>query len=199
MNIPSIFFTEKGLRIDNSLHTGTQNFILTCIALCRWNYFKLHFKIAILNCFKTFFSLSDSNILKSHISGNTSNVSHLRQKRQEMEPYFPEYPDAVDFSDYPEQSPNYLAPMGIAGGAGLALKAAKTKAKLKGLKLLAVPAGIALLGGIAALASGVIPPAVIGGINLPFQVNLYISLTYSKRDKKKLSIKCKIQFIRRNC
>lgn len=88
-----------------------------------------------------------------------------------MEPYFPEYPDTVDFSDYPEQNPNYLAPIGIAGGAGLALKAAKTKAKLKGLKLLAVPAGIALLGGIAALASGVIPPAVIGGINLPFQVS----------------------------
>lgn len=87
-----------------------------------------------------------------------------------MEPYFPDYPDTVDFSDYPEQNPNYLAPIGIAGGAGLALKAAKTKAKLKGLKLLALPAGIALLGGIAALASGVIPPAVIGGINLPFQV-----------------------------
>ncbi|XP_054714070.1 uncharacterized protein LOC129223693 [Uloborus diversus] len=82
-------------------------------------------------------------------------------------PYYPSlYPESVDYDYAPAGiGGNGLAPAGVIGGVGVALKALKATAALKGLKLLGIPLGLL---GIAAL-SGIIPPTAIGGINLPFQ------------------------------
>ncbi|GFU63185.1 transposable element Tcb2 transposase [Trichonephila clavipes] len=99
------------------------------------------------------------------ITKSSNHDSKHFQKRSHGNFYY-DYPEDPAYYEYQGYNNNPLQIAGIAGSAGLALKTIKAKSILK---LLKIPAGLAVLGGIAALAAGLAPPAVIGSINLPFQ------------------------------
>ncbi|GBN25361.1 hypothetical protein AVEN_274052-1 [Araneus ventricosus] len=111
-----------------------------------------------------------STNIKDTTTSVDSHSSHI-QKRSGGNFYY-DYQESPAYYDYPGRPDDYqaygsnpLPAVGVAGSAGLALKALKAKSVLK---LLKIPLGIGLVG--AALAAGLAPPAVIGSINLPFQV-----------------------------
>ncbi|KAG8178926.1 hypothetical protein JTE90_024901 [Oedothorax gibbosus] len=110
-----------------------------------------------------------STILHRQKRHNNYNYNNVDQDYPQYQDYY--YHQPPPYSSQPNQQaydPSALRPLAFAGSAGLALKALKTKSVLKLLKL---PVGLAVAGGAAALAASLIPPAVIGSINLPFQVS----------------------------
>ncbi|GFY45728.1 hypothetical protein TNIN_416451 [Trichonephila inaurata madagascariensis] len=121
-------------------------------------------------------SLEKKSLNNKEITKSSNHDSKHFQKRSHGKFYY-DYPEDPGYYEYQGYNNNPLQIAGIAGSAGLALKTIKAKSILK---LLKIPAGLAVLGGIAALAAGLAPPAVIGSINLPFQ---------GKRKKRDISDK----------
>ncbi|CAL1281872.1 unnamed protein product, partial [Larinioides sclopetarius] len=111
-----------------------------------------------------------STDIKDPTTSVDSHINHVQKRSGEGHFYY-DYQESPAYYDYPGRPDDYqaygsnpLPAVGVAGSAGLALKALKAKSVLK---LLKIPLGIGLVG--AALAAGLAPPAVIGSINLPFQ------------------------------